>query len=98
MSAGSMGLVAVVDADDRLHGIFTDGDLRRLIERGEDPRKASLAQHASEKPVVIGRDEPATKALRLMESRHITALLVTDAQDCLEGVVHIHDLWRLQMF
>ncbi len=49
-------------------------------------------------PVTIGREELATKALNLMETRKITSLLVVDAQGKLEGVVHIHDLWTTQMF
>ena len=49
-------------------------------------------------PVTIGRSELATRALNLMEARRITALLVVDGSGKLEGVVHIHDLWRTEMF
>jgi len=99
MSRKGLGHAAVVEADRRLLGIISDGDLRRVLQR-EGPRALSLtAQDCMTRlPVTIHRHELATKALSLMEGRKITSLLVVDAEGRLEGAVHIHDLWTTQMF
>lgn len=99
MSNKGLGHTAVVDESGRLLGVISDGDLRRLFQR-EGNRALSLtaADCMTRSPVTIGRKELATKALNLMEARKITSLLVVDAADRLEGVVHIHDLWTTQMF
>ena len=99
MSRKGLGLTAVVADGDRLVGIITDGDLRRLMQRR---RKEALELTAAEAmtlhPVTIGRAEFAASALRLMEQRKITSVLVVDMAGRLEGVVHLHDLWTLQLF
>ncbi len=99
ISRKGLGHAAVIDGDKHLAGVISDGDLRRFFER-EGNRALSLtaADCMSRHPVTIGRKELATRALNLMESRKITSLLVVDAQDRLEGVVHLHDLWSTQMF
>jgi len=98
MSAKTLGMTAVVAADGAIRGVLTDGDVRRLIQKGADFATTPVGSVASASPVLIARDEPAAKALALMEARHITSLLVADGEGRLEGVVQIHDLWRLQMF
>lgn len=99
MSRKGLGMTAVVDADDRVLGIITDGDLRRLMEKR---RAAALELTAGEcmtkHPVTIAPQELAARALRLMEERKITSVLVVDEQQRLQGVVHLHDLWTLQLF
>jgi arabinose-5-phosphate isomerase len=97
ISAKKLGITAVVDADGLLEGILTDGDLRRCVERGVDLAKTPVGECASARPVTIDPDEPAAKALKLMEDWRITSLLVTDPEGRLQGVVHIQDLWRHQM-
>jgi arabinose-5-phosphate isomerase len=99
MSRKGLGMTAVVDAQGKLVGIITDGDLRRLMERR---RAAALELTAGEcmtrNPVTISPDELAAKALALMEQRKITCVLVVDADHRLQGVLHLHDLWTLQLF
>jgi arabinose-5-phosphate isomerase len=99
MSKKGLGHTAVTGDSDRLLGIISDGDLRRLFQReGNRALDLKAADAITRNPVTIGREELATKALNFMETRKITSLLVVDAQGKLEGVVHIHDLWTTQMF
>jgi arabinose-5-phosphate isomerase len=99
ISKKGLGHAAVVGDGYRLLGIVSDGDLRRLFQReGHRALALTAADCMTRQPVTIRRQELATRALSLMEERKITSLLVADAQGRLEGVVHIHDLWRTQMF
>jgi arabinose-5-phosphate isomerase len=99
MSRKGLGLAAVVGEGDRLLGFISDGDLRRFFQRQGNRALELTAQDCmTPTPVTIARRELATRALNLMESRKITSLLVVDGAGKLEGVVHIHDLWRTQMF
>jgi arabinose-5-phosphate isomerase len=81
-----------------LLGMISDGDLRRQMERHG---YALLDQRAAEcmtlTPVLVGRRELAATALDVMESRKITSLLVIDAGGRVEGVLHLHDLWKTEM-
>jgi arabinose-5-phosphate isomerase len=99
MSRKGLGLATVVDERGNLMGFISDGDLRRFIER-EGNRALSLraADCMTRSPVTIGGKELATRALNLMEVRRITALPVVAPDGKLEGVVHVHDLWRTEMF
>ena len=94
MSAKGLGCSAVVNATGDLVGIFTDGDLRRCVEAGVDLRscKAQDVMHA--KPLTIQPELLAVAAARMMEEHGITAVLVTDERQHLQGVVHIRDLMR----
>jgi arabinose-5-phosphate isomerase len=80
--------------------VFTDGDLRRLMLKR--PPNAVLGLTAGEamtaSPLTIARDLLAVEALRIMEAHKITSVVVVDAQGEVDGVVHLHDLWRTQMF
>ncbi|MGH9701932.1 MAG: KpsF/GutQ family sugar-phosphate isomerase [Candidatus Acidiferrales bacterium] len=99
MSRKGLGLAAVVDGSGKLLGIITDGDLRRLMQqKKKDTLDLTAAECMSKNPVTIQRTELAAAALRIMEDRKITSVLVADAGGRLEGVVHIHDLWTLQLF
>jgi arabinose-5-phosphate isomerase len=97
ISAKRLGMTCVVGADGRLAGIITDGDVRRHLAVPE-----LLAQPASAimtaSPRTIARAWLAVQALALMEQRKITSLVVVDDDDRVEGVLHLHDLWRTQMF
>jgi arabinose-5-phosphate isomerase len=99
ISKKGLGHAAVVADGNLLVGVISDGDLRRFFQR-EGNRALSLvaADCMTREPVTIGRKELATRALNLMETRKITSLLVVDGEGKLEGVVHVHDLWRTEMF
>jgi arabinose-5-phosphate isomerase len=99
MSRKGLGLAAVTEADGKLLGIITDGDLRRVMQkRKENVLELTAADCMSRTPVTLPRSELAAGALRLMEERKITSVLIVDAGGRLEGVLHIHDLWTLQLF
>jgi len=99
MSRKGLGLTAVIEPGGRLLGIITDGDLRRVMHRRrENVLDLTAGDCMSKNPVTLPRKELAASALRLMEERKITSVLVVDAAGCLEGVVHVHDLWNLQLF
>jgi arabinose-5-phosphate isomerase len=98
MSAKRLGMTTVVDGGGRLLGLISDGDLRRQMERhGDATLRRTAAECMTANPVVIARRELATKALDLMERQRITSLPVVDADGRVEGVVHLHDLWKTEM-
>jgi arabinose-5-phosphate isomerase len=97
MSSKRLGMTCVVDDDGQLVGVFTDGDLRRLMTRLPNVLSLSAGEAMTPKPVTISRDLLAVEALRVMETHKITAVVVVGAERCVEGVVHLHDLWRTQM-
>jgi arabinose-5-phosphate isomerase len=98
ISAKKLGMTCVAGADSTLAGIVTDGDLRRLLQEGVDLLARRAEDCMTPNPVTIGAAEPAARALHLMETRKITSLIVTSPQGRIEGVIHIHDLWRTQLF
>jgi arabinose-5-phosphate isomerase len=99
MSRKGLGLTAVVDGDKKLLGIITDGDLRRMMEqRRKDVLDLAAAECMTKNPTTLGPGELAASALRIMEQKRITSVLVVDLDHRLQGVVHIHDLWTLQLF
>ena len=99
MSRKGLGMAAVTERDGRLLGIITDGDLRRVMQqRKENVLDLAAADCMTKNPVTLPRTELAAAALRVMEEKKITSVLVVDAAGRLEGVVHIHDLWTLQLF
>lgn len=97
MSDKRLGLTTVCDEGGRLLGVITDGDLRRLMQRVADPFSARAGDVMTRRPVTIPGDELAAAALRKMEERRITSLLVVAEDGRLEGAVHLHDLWRTQL-
>ncbi len=92
MSRKRFGCVGVVDAKGRLAGIFTDGDLRRLLERERNLVKFKIGQVMTTRPIVMRGDDLAVKAMRLMQDKRIFVLLVVDAARRLSGVLHFLDL------
>lgn len=98
MSSKRLGMTCVVDEHGRLAGIVTDGDLRRHMTPGSNLLERQAREIMTRLPVTIHRDLMAVEALRVMEARKITAVVVVDASNVVEGVVHLHDLWRTQMF
>ena len=98
MSKKGLGVTAVVDAGDRLVGCISDGDLRRLLEKGDAILDLTAGECMTRGPRTIDHGALASAALKLMEDHRITSLFVCDDRQTLEGVVHIHDLWRLELF
>jgi arabinose-5-phosphate isomerase len=87
-----MGMTAVIGADGRLAGVFTDGDLRRLLERTTDVGALSIDDVMSRSPATIAPESLAVEAVRRMEERRINQLVVVDAGRRMVGALHIHDL------
>lgn len=99
ISRKKLGLAVVMDEAGKLLGIVTDGDLRRLMEkRRKEALDLTAAECMTKNPVTLARNELAATALRLMEERKITSVIVVDSVRKVEGVVHLHDLWTLQLF
>ncbi len=94
MSAKGLGMTAVVDPDGRAVGVFTDGDLRRCLDRGIDVRDANVTDVMTAGGKSIAPDRLAVEALNLMEEGTINALLVVDSDDRLCGALNMHDLLR----
>jgi arabinose-5-phosphate isomerase len=99
MSKKGLGMTTVVDADGSLAGILTDGDLRRLMQqRGAATLDLVVGACVTKNPQTIAAGELAGSALRRMEERKITSLVVVDPERRPVGVVHLHDLWTLELF
>ena len=97
MSRKKLGVTAVVDGD-RLLGVISDGDLRRLLEqRGKDALDLTAEDCMTRTPKTIGPEEFAATALARMEERKITSLVVVDGERRVLGIVHLHDLWGTEM-
>jgi arabinose-5-phosphate isomerase len=94
MSRKRLGLTAVVDGDDRVLGIFTDGDLRRTLDRKLDIHGTRMADVMTRTPRSIGPDELAAEAVLMMEKHAVNGLLVLDAAGHLVGALNVHDLLR----
>ncbi|HEV8376392.1 MAG TPA: KpsF/GutQ family sugar-phosphate isomerase, partial [Candidatus Polarisedimenticolia bacterium] len=94
MSAGKMGMTCVEQPDGTLAGIITDGDLRRCLEKGANLLQLSARDCMTASAVTILGTETAARALHLMETRKITSLVVISPERRIEGLLHIHDLWR----
>ncbi|MGA8513408.1 MAG: KpsF/GutQ family sugar-phosphate isomerase, partial [Burkholderiaceae bacterium] len=97
MSAKGLGASAIVDAAGQPVGIFTDGDLRRLIERGADLRGLFAQDVMHAQPATVHADALAVDAVELMEQRRITSVLVTDAHGALIGALNTNDLMRAKV-
>jgi arabinose-5-phosphate isomerase len=97
MSSKRLGMTCVVDDRGRLVGVFTDGDLRRLMMSRTDVLGLTAGEVMTPRPITIARDLLAVEALKTMETHKITSVVVVDAAGAVDGVVHLHDLWRTQM-
>ena len=97
MSRKGLGAAAIVDADARVLGIFTDGDLRRLVERGVDLRETTAQEVMRPQPSTIASDALAVEAAELMEHRRITSVLVLDSAGRLCGALNSNDLMRAKV-
>jgi len=99
MSRKGLGMTTVLDEQGRLAGVLTDGDLRRLMEKRKGAAlEIAAGECMSRNPQTIGPRELASAALNLMEKRKITSVVVVDGERRVLGVVHLHDLWQLELF
>jgi arabinose-5-phosphate isomerase len=97
MSRKGLGITTVQD-DGRLLGVITDGDLRRLMESDTDPLRRSAGDVMHPGGVTIDPASLATAALRLLETRRITSVVVADDGSRVLGILHLHDLWGVGLF
>ncbi len=98
MSSKGLGMTTVVDDDGRPLGVITDGDLRRLMERDPDPLARTAGEVMHRGGVSIAPEALATAALKIMEERRITSIMVLGADERVAGVLHLHDLWGVGLF
>jgi arabinose-5-phosphate isomerase len=97
MSSKKLGMTTVQEAG-RLRGVISDGDLRRLLEREGGAALSKTADEAmNATPRTIAAGELAAKALAILEERKITSLVIVDADGKVQGVVHLHDLWGVEL-
>lgn len=97
ISRGGMGMTAVLDSSGKLTGIFTDGDLRRALQKLGDLRQISVGEIMSHNPRTIPPDRLAVEAVEMMERLKLNQLLVTDDAGQLLGALNMHDLFRAQV-
>lgn len=98
MSAKRLGITAVVGPGGELLGCLSDGDLRRLLAEDPDLLRRTVGESMHPSPRTIAPDQLAPEALRILEENRITSLFVCDAEGVLRGIVHLHDLWGLELF
>src|SRR3954454_23465108 len=97
MSRKKLGITTVIDGD-RLLGLISDGDLRRLLEKkGKDVMDLTAAECITANPQTISPEAFAASALSIMEEKKITSLVVVDGKGAVLGIVHLHDLWGTEM-
>jgi len=98
ISSKGLGMACVVDAEGALKGIITDGDLRRHMVSATHLLERNAGEIMTTSPVTVPPDTMAAAALHILEQRRITAVVVVDIAQRVVGVVHLHDLWRIEMF
>jgi arabinose-5-phosphate isomerase len=99
MTKKKLGMTCVVNPEKVLVGIITDGDLRRMLRKYKELILRKTAQECmTVDPVTIEKSDLATEALNIMEKKKITSLVVKNKGGKMEGIIHLHDLWRTEMF
>ena len=94
MSQKGLGTTAVVDSNNSIVGIITDGDIRRLIETKKNILETLANEIMSKNPKIIDKNNLATKALQIMEKYSISSLIVSKDQRTIDGIIHIQDLLK----
>lgn len=94
MTGKGLGMTTVIDDDGKLAGVFTDGDLRRCIDKRIDLHAAGISDVMSRSPHTIAQNLLAAEALNLMQNKKVTSIIVTDQEHKTLGVLHMHDLLR----
>ena len=99
MSVKKIGMTCVLDETGLLAGVITDGDLRRMLDRfrGNLFRKTA-GDCMTPDPITIDKGDLATEALNIMEEKKITSLVIRNKEGRVDGIIHLHDLWRTEMF
>ena len=97
MSRGRMGITAILDRDKRVLGIFTDGDLRRTLQKGVDLHATPIASVMTRGPRTISPDKLAAEAVQIMEQHKVNQLLVVDGERRLVGALNMHDLFKAKV-
>lgn len=97
MSRKGLGITTVQDSEGRLLGVITDGDLRRLMEAHHTPLALTAGAVMHPGGITIPPHALATEALRLLEERRITSVVVTGEERKVEGILHVHDLWGIEL-
>ncbi len=99
VSSKELGMTCVIDDKNKLAGIITDGDVRRMIQKHGKVFLQKIAKECmTPDPITIDKEDLAAKALNIMEERKVTSLVVTNRQRQVKGLIHLHDLWRTEMF
>jgi len=97
MSRGRMGITAILDREERVLGIFTDGDLRRTLQKGIDLHATPIASVMTRGPRTISPDKLAAEAVQIMERHKVNQLLVVDREQRLIGALNMHDLFKAKV-
>lgn len=99
MSEKKIGMTCVLDETGLLAGVITDGDLRRMLDRFKGNLfKKTAGDCMTPDPITIDKGDLATKALNIMEEKKITSLVIRNKEGRVDGIIHLHDLWRTEMF
>jgi arabinose-5-phosphate isomerase len=98
ISSKGLGMACVVGEEGALEGIITDGDLRRHMVSATHLLERSAGEIMTTNPITVAPETMAAAALHILEQRRITAVVVVDVAQHVLGVVHLHDLWRIEMF
>jgi arabinose-5-phosphate isomerase len=98
MSNKGFGITAVTDGDGRLAGAISDGDLRRLLQNDDQIVRKTAGDSMKRNPQTIEANELASAALQIMETKKITSLFIVDDEHRVEGIIHLHDLWGIELF
>ncbi|HUP45351.1 MAG TPA: KpsF/GutQ family sugar-phosphate isomerase [Thermoanaerobaculia bacterium] len=98
MSKKGFGITAVVNDRGELEGVISDGDLRRLLQKDERILRNSAGDSMKRNPITIAAGELASAALNIMEERKVTSLFIPDDARQVQGIIHLHDLWGLELF
>jgi len=98
MSKKGFGITAVVDNEEKLKGVISDGDLRRLLQKDELLLQKNAGECMKENPITIDEESLASEALKIFEEKKITSLFIKDSKEKLKGIIHLHDLWRVKLF
>ena len=98
MSKKGFGITAVTHEGSVLDGVISDGDLRRLLQHDENILKRTAADCMKKNPATIEANELASAALQILEQRKITSLFIANSDRRVEGIIHLHDLWGLELF
>jgi arabinose-5-phosphate isomerase len=99
MTEKKLGMTCVVDWKKRLLGVITDGDLRRMMRKHrEGAFRKTAGEVMTQTPITIEKEGLAAEALNLMEKKKITSLVIKKPDGRVDGIIHLHDLWRTELF